>query len=111
MKTRSLNHVSIRKSCSKTNLLIKVSVISLLLLSSCYAAKFTPDNQLKLKPGMTSTEVMGIFGKPMKTSATTCGASTSNPWPCIVWYYGDVTPMLIFSQEKDGVLYLNGWNM
>jgi hypothetical protein len=99
------------KSGSNTRMLIKVSILCLLLLSSCYASKFTSDNVMKLKIGMTSSEVINIFGKPLKTSATTCGASTSNPWPCIVWFYGDVTPMFIFTQENDGVLYLNSWNM
>ena len=97
------------KSCCKT--LIKVSIISLLLLSSCYASKFTSDNQLKLKPGMTNTEVIEIFGKPMKTGATTCGSATDNPWTCILWYYGEYSPCLYFSQGSDGVLYLNSWNM
>lgn len=99
------------KSCSKTNILIKVSIISLLLLSSCYASKFTSDNAMKLKPGMTSTEVIEIFGKPMKTEATTCGSATNNPWTCIIWRYGEYSPRLTFEQGKDGVLYLNSWSM
>lgn len=105
------------KSCSKTNILIKASIISLLLLSSCYASQFTPaskftsNNVIKLKVGMTSSEVVAIFGKPMKTSAMTCGSATSNPWSCVIWFYGDVTPMLTFQQGADDVLYLNSWNM
>jgi hypothetical protein len=105
------------KSFSKTNILIKISIISLLLLSSCYslqpipASKFTPDNALKLKVGMTSTEVIAIFGKPMKTSATTCGSATDKPWSCIIWHYGEFTPMLTFEQGPDDVLYLNSWMM
>lgn len=106
-----------RKTYRKTNLLIKVSIISLLLLSSCYslqpipASKFTPDNVLKLKVGMTSTEVIAIFGKPMKTSATTCGSATDNPWSCIIWIYGEFTPRLTFEQGPEDVLYLNSWMM
>ena len=99
------------KSCSKTGLLIKVSIISLLLLNSCYASKFTSDNAMKLKVGMTSTEVVEIFGKPMKTSAMTCGSATDNPWSCIIWYYGEYRPSFTFAQGPDGVLYLNSWNM
>lgn len=75
------------KSLRKTNLLVKAAIISLLFLSSCYStqfaspsSKFTSDNILKLKVGMSSTEVIEIFGKPMKTSATTCGAATSDPF-------------------------------
>jgi hypothetical protein len=94
---------------NKINILIKVSIISLLLLSSCYVSKFTSDNVMKLKVGMTSSEVVNIFGKPLKTSATTCGSSTSRPWSCIIWYYGNITPMFTFQQGEDGVLYLNSW--
>jgi len=100
-----------RKSFSKINLLITVSIFSLLLLSSCYSTRFTSDNVMKLKVGMTSFEVLTIFGKPMKTSATTCGSSSNNPWSCIIWYYGDYKPMFIFQQGENGVLYLNSWNM
>lgn len=102
---------------NKTNLLIKVSIISLLLLSSCYAtqstsaSKFTSDNAMKLRVGMTSTEIIEIFGKPMKTSAMTCGSATPNPWSCIIWYYGEYRPSFTFEQGKDGVLYLNSWSM
>jgi hypothetical protein len=99
------------KSCCKTNILIKVLILSLLLLSSCYTSRFTPDNALKLKVGMTSAEVVAIFGKPKKTSAMTCGSSTSRPWSCILWYYGDYTPYFTFQQGEDGVLYLNSWTM
>jgi hypothetical protein len=66
---------------------------------------------MKLKVGMTSNEVIEIFGKPMKTGANTCGSSTSKPWTCIIWYYGDYTPSLYFQQGADGILYLNSWNM
>jgi hypothetical protein len=95
----------------KTNLLIKVSIVSLLLLSSCYELRFTSNNVIKLKTGMTSTEVIEIFGKPKRTSATTCGTAAGKPWSCIIWYYGDITPSLFFSEGPDGVLYLNSWNM
>ena len=104
----SLRHV-FWKSYRKTNLLVKVSIISLVLLSSCYASKFTSDNVLKLRVGMTSNEVIEIFGKPIKTEATTCGSATGKPWGCIFWYYGDYVPYFVFSQEADGVLYLNSW--
>ena len=96
---------------NKTNALLKVSIISLLLLSGCYASKFTSDNQMKLKPGMTSTEVIEIFGKPIKIDATTCGSATANPWTCIIWYYGEYSPRLTFQRGSDDVLYLNSWNM
>ena len=99
------------KSYRKTSIFIKVSILSLLLLSSCYTSRFTSDNAMKLKVGMTSSEVVAIFGKPMKTSAMTCGSGTPNPWSCIIWHYGDFTPMFTFQQGEDGVLYLNSWNM
>jgi hypothetical protein len=95
----------------KTHLLIKVLIISLLLLSGCSASKFTSDNILKLKIGMTSTEVIEIFGKPIKTEANTCGAGVGKPWTCISWYYGEYRPRFVFVQEIDGVLYLNSWEM
>lgn len=112
MNYHSISHTNVSyKSGIKINILIKISIISFLFLSSCYSAKFTTDNVLKLKVGMTSTEVISIFGKPMKTSATTCGTATDKPWTCIIWYYGEYTPMLTFQQGPDDVLYLNSWNM
>lgn len=96
------------KSYRKATLIIKVSIISLLLLSSCYPLKFTSDNVLKLRVGMTSNEVIEIFEKPMKTKATTCGSATDNPWGCIIWYYGEYEPYFVFS-EIGGVLFLNSW--
>jgi hypothetical protein len=92
---------------NKKHTLVKASIISLLLLSSCYASKFTIDNQMKLKVGMTSTEVIEIFGKPRKISAAVCGTGTGL-WNCITWYYGERS--LTFS-DRGGVLYLNNWDM
>ena len=103
----SLRHV-LSKSYWKTNLLVKAAIMSLLLLSSCYSLKFTSDNVMKLRVGMTSDEVIEIFGKPMSTKATTCGTSTGDPWGCILWYYGEYKPYFIFS-EIGGVLFLNSW--
>ncbi len=91
------------------SLIIKVAIISLLLLESCYSMRFTSDNMMKLKAGMTSNEVIQVFGKPMKTSGTTCGSATDKPWQCIIWYYGEYSPYLVFSQESNGDLYLNSW--
>ena len=110
-------NVSLR-AFREAKLIIAVTIISLFLLSSCYptqyassSSKFTTDNILKLKVGMSSNEVIAIFGKPIKTSGSTCGGAVGKPWTCITWFYGDYTPSLTFQQEQDGILYLNSWNM
>jgi hypothetical protein len=69
-----------------------------LILSSCstigigtssYLPKtFTTQNIMKLHQGITSTEVLKLFGNPKNISQATCGGKTGNQWNCITWEYG-----------------------
>ena len=65
-----------------------------ILMTSCsYALKganttFTSTNVMKLRIGMTTTEVVALFGAPDRIERSTCGGKTpSGPWPCIMWEY------------------------
>ena len=76
----------------------------------CYSARFTQDNIMKLRLGMTDHEVLATFGKPLKTEARTCGQGLGEPWTCIIWYYGEWKPRLVFAVKSDGSFSLSGWD-
>jgi len=87
-------------------------LISLVILASgCYSTRFTSQNIMKLKVGMSDKEVIEIFGYPQRTEAGTCGQGLGNPWTCITWYYGEYRPWLRFQQFSDGSLTLNSWEL
>jgi len=97
--------------------LIFLILLNLIVLSGCesmnymYSSKFSPENVIKLKQGMTDKEIISIFGLPQKTKASTCGQALGKPWTCIMWYYGDWRPCLTFQASDDGKLYLNSWDI
>lgn len=76
---------------------------------------FTQENILKLRPGMSSEEVIAIFGMPIKTEAATCGQAFGKPWLCITWYYDRTdflyAKRLTFHEGENQRLYLNSWQM
>jgi len=104
--------VHIKKTGNRINPFMKFIFISLILLiSACYSTRFSSENVMKLKVGMSDAEVVAIFGYPSRTSANTCGQGLGKPWTCIHWYYGKWTPKLTFQQNTDGSLSLNGWDI
>jgi len=44
---------------------------------------------MKTHPGMSSDEILEVYGKPKKIRTTTCGSETGNPWGCTIWEYGE----------------------
>lgn len=48
---------------------------------------FTADRVLALKIGMTTDEVVAVFGRPDRTRVMTCGSQTPSPWQCLIWEY------------------------
>ncbi len=86
-------------------------ILILFFLSSCYSTQFTQSNIMKLKVGMTSEEVIKIFGNPYKTEASTCGGAYGRPWRCIIWKYGEWKPRLTFQTDSYGNLTLNSWDL
>lgn len=101
----------------------KVALLSLIFLQfmlfSCVTTSkvssnvgFTQENIIKIRQGMTSEEVIQLFGLPVATEAEMMGLGTSRPWPAIQWYYNKYdrySRRFTFSQEN-GKLYLQYWN-
>ena len=57
-------------------------------LTACLPPAFTTENILAVKAGMTSVEVMDMFGRPHSVSSTMCGVDVGEPWQCTTWEYG-----------------------
>jgi len=84
--------------------------------------EFTTTNMLKIETGMTSTEVIEIFGPPDRTGAETYGSKTKNPWKALVFKYNmgphpdgvfqtmDNINTFAFSDYL-GVRYLEYWDL
>jgi len=75
---------------------------------------FTQDNVLKLKTGMTTNEVISLFGKPDKTSVHTYGHQTySGEWQGLEYNYVFnyvISNRLVFNLAYDPPL-LNHWDV
>jgi hypothetical protein len=73
---------------------------------------FSRENIVKLRVGMTSEEVVEIFGLPLKTEANVCGETTASPWTCITWWYNSKSlaqsTRMVFEVHNE-TLYLNRW--
>ena len=74
---------------------------------------FTTENIMKVRAGMTSGEIVQLFGNPKSISSTTCGAGAGKPWQCIIWRYGDRSHQsgnFYFSTDND-VMLLNNFDI
>jgi hypothetical protein len=66
-----------------------------LLLASCETlststlpSSFTTENIMKVEQGMSSDEILAMFGEPKNIRAAVCGKSPDQ-WTCTTWEYGD----------------------
>ena len=61
-----------------------------LALSSCSTLPetFSTENVMKIHQGMSSDEILTLFGKPKNFSVSVCGKSP-NQWTCTTWEYGE----------------------
>lgn len=50
---------------------------------------FTTENIMKTHPGMSSDEILTMYGEPKSVQNTICGSSTDYPWSCTIWEYGE----------------------
>jgi len=85
-----------------------------LTLSSCSTlpVTFSTENIMKIQQGMSSDEILKLFGKPKNFSASVCGKSP-NQWTCTTWEYGKFPydrASFTFS-GKPGSLKLNNFNV
>ncbi len=60
------------------------------LLSACSTLpfSFTTKNIMKIHQGMSSKEVLKMFGNPKNVSQSVCGGATDHTWTCTTWEYG-----------------------
>lgn len=58
-----------------------------LFLSAC--TTFSTEKVMKVRQGMSSNEILEMFGKPKNVSQSVCGTATGNPWTCTTWEYGE----------------------
>ncbi|MBC74688.1 MAG: hypothetical protein CME64_01610 [Halobacteriovoraceae bacterium] len=56
-------------------------------VGSQFSNGLTNENILKIKSGMSSEEVVKMFGYPHGVRETTCGGNS--PWNCTIWSYED----------------------
>ena len=66
-----------------------LSLISLSLAScSTLPSAFSTENVMKVHQGMSSDEILMLFGKPKSISASVCGRPPDQ-WKCTTWEYGE----------------------
>jgi len=66
-----------------------------LLLTSCETmstsalpSSFTTENVMKVHQGMSSDEILRVFGEPKSINSAVCG-SIPNQWTCTTWEYSE----------------------
>lgn len=100
------------------NLIFLIGFLIQITLFSCVTTSkvdsnvgFTSENIIKIKKGMTSFEIIQLFGNPVGTETTLMGAETSKPWQAIEWHYDKSNryKRVFAFQEINGTLYLQAW--
>lgn len=95
-------------------------LLSLILVSGYLCAcstlpySFTTKNIMKIHRGMSSKEVLTMFGTPKSVSQEICGAATGRPWACTTWEYGKFPydrASFTFSGDSADSLVLNDFNV
>ena len=56
--------------------------------TSALPSSFTTANIMKVHQGMSSDEILRLFGEPKSISSAVCG-SAPNQWTCTTWEYGE----------------------
>ncbi len=56
--------------------------------TSALPSSFTTKNILKVHQGMSSDEILALFGEPKSIRSAICGRAP-NQWRCTTWGYGD----------------------
>jgi hypothetical protein len=52
-----------------------------------YHPEFTQNSELKIKRGLTTKNIILIFGKPDATVTQPMGSATSSPWTALIYIY------------------------
>lgn len=76
---------------------------------SALPSSFTTENIMKVHQGMSSNEILKLFGEPKNISSSVCG-KPPNQWNCTTWEYGKSpygTASFTFSGEHGSYLLNN----
>jgi hypothetical protein len=88
--------------------------LTILSLTSCttLSSRFSTENIMKVHQGMSSEEILTLFGEPKNVSAAVCGRPPDQ-WTCTTWEYGEfpyARASFTFSGEHDS-LKLNNFKV
>lgn len=89
--------------------------VGLFLMFAIYGCStFTTEKIMKVKQGMTSDEILQMFGQPKNIRQAVCGADTGHIWNCTTWEYNntfeDGKASFTFSGEP-GAYLLNDFSI
>ena len=94
--------------------ILLTALISVCLVScSTLPVSFTTENIMKIHQGMTSQEILELFGEPRSISTAVCQPENGKPWNCTTWKYGEFPydyASFTFSGER-GYYILNHFNI
>lgn len=75
---------------------------------------FTTENLLSTYMGMTSDEVLGLYGEPKNINQSMCGSDTEGgAWSCTTWEYGRFPydrARIVFN-SNDEIMTINHFNI
>ena len=75
---------------------------------------FNTENIMRVHQGMSSQEVLDLFGEPKSVRQAVCGAAAGKPWTCTTWSYGAVSQdraTFTFSGDGPDSLVLNDFRI
>lgn len=59
-----------------------------LISCSTLSSSFTTENIMKVRQGMSSDEILKLFGEPKSVRSAVCGREP-NQWICTTWEYAE----------------------
>ena len=90
--------------------LLFLGLISLSLAScSALPSTFSTENIMTIHQGMSSDEILTLFGEPKSIRVSVCGGLL-NRWNCTTWEYGEFPydhASFTFSGEHDSLILNN----
>ena len=81
-------------------------------LFSALPSTFTTENVMQIHQGMSSDDILAMFGKPKSVEVTSCGRAPHN-WTCTIWEYGEFPydrALFYFGGKHDSLL-LNSFDV
>jgi hypothetical protein len=69
---------------------------------------------MKVHPGMSSRDILKMFGTPRNVSQEICGGATKTAWTCTTWNYGswgEGWASFTFSGDTPDKLILNNFDI